>query len=159
MLGGSDTRGGKMKVPGKHRVLIVDNCDEILRSLEKEFQRAGFETQATWSGHEALEWLNGGDFDVLVVDDYLPDLHHSDFLIRVGRLRSGRPIIVMQDRAPTPADLRNYDSLGATAVVDKRFPDRVRQAVASCCGSKQILRMPERSRPGDKETRLGWRAP
>jgi DNA-binding NtrC family response regulator len=148
-------RGGQMRVADKHTVLIVDNCDEILRSLQKEFHRAGFETRVTWSGHEALEWLKAGNIDVLVVDDYLPDLHYSDFLVRVGRLRSRRPIIVMQDRAPTPADLRHYDSLGASLVVDKRFPERVRQAVASCCTAKQIIQVPEPQAAMRGASRLG----
>jgi DNA-binding response OmpR family regulator len=131
-----------MRVPGRHTVLIVDNCEEILLVLEKEFQKAGFDSRVTWSGHEALEWLKTGEIDVLVVDDYLPDLHCSDFLVRVGRLRSTRPIIVMQDRLPTTADLRHFDSLGASIVVDKRFPEHVRQAVASCCTGKSALKLP-----------------
>lgn len=138
-----------MKEPAKHKVLIVDNCEEVLRVLGQEFHKAGFETRATWSGHEALEWLKGGEFDALIIDDYLPDLHYSDFLVRAARLRSRRPVIVMQDHAPTQADLRRYRSLGVSAVVDKRFPDQIRQAAASCCGSGQFLRMPAGARMPD----------
>lgn len=130
-----------MQVPGKQIVLIVDNCDEILRVLQKEFRKAGFDSRVTWSGHEALEWLKAGGIDALIVDDYLPDLHYSDFLVRVGRMRSTRPIIVMQDHQPTFADLRHFDSLGASVVVDKRFPERVRRAVASCCTGKPVLKI------------------
>ena len=56
----------------KGNVLIVDNDDRILWAFREHLENAGFDTEATWSGHEALVSLGSGKFDILLVDDYLP---------------------------------------------------------------------------------------
>src|SRR5437016_5143372 len=125
----------------KANVLIVDNDDRILWRFQEMLENAGFNTTATWSGHEALGLLRSGVFDVLLVDDYLPDLHHHDFLERVRRLSIQPSIVVMHDSVPKPSDLQCYSSLGASELVDKRDPARVCQAV-SFCYTEQPLAKP-----------------
>lgn len=121
-----------MQSDNKFKVLIVDNDDRVLWRFQEALENAGFDTYATWSGHEALALLRSGEFRVLLVDDYLPDVHSHDFLERVGRLPIQPAIVVMHGSAPRPADLQCYESLGVAEVVDKRDPTRVCQAVSSC---------------------------
>jgi len=122
----------------KTNILIVDNDDRILWKFQEMLENAGFNTTATWSGHEALGLLSSGVFDVLLVDDYLPDLHHHDFLQRVRRLSIPPSIVVMHSSVPRPSDLQCYTSLGASELVDKRDPARVCQAVSSCCAGPPL---------------------
>lgn len=135
---GADLMRAIMKRDGGQRVLIVDNNERILWTFEEMLENAGFDTRTTWSGHEALALLQSEDFDVLLVDDYLPDLHASDFLERVGRLPIQPWIVVMQGTTPTPGDLRHYESLWAAATVDKRDRAKVTKAV-SCCRADEPL--------------------
>jgi len=67
----------------------------------------------SWNGCDPQE------FDVLLVDDYLPDLHACEFLSRVGQLPVQPWIVVMQASLPTTDDLLRYASLGAFSVVRK----------------------------------------
>jgi CheY-like chemotaxis protein len=127
-----------MKGNAKANVLIVDNDDRILWKFQQLLENAGFNTSATWSGHEALELLRSGVFDVLLVDDYLPDLHSHNFLERVNRLPIQPSIVVMHNEMPRPGDLRCYESLGVSELVSKRDPVKVCQAV-SFCRSEQPL--------------------
>jgi len=122
-----------MTVEGAQAVLIVDNDDHVLKMVEKMLEKDGFHTQATWSGHEALAWLRSRQFEVLLVGDYLADLHSTDFLRRVGKLRRPPAMMVMQSGTPTPAELRRYSSLGAAAVVSKGNMDEVRQMISLLC--------------------------
>lgn len=115
------------------KVLVVDNNERILQMLQAEFANAGLDAHVTWSGHEALDLLKTGDFDVLLVDDYLPDLHATDFLKRVSRLPIQPWVVVMLSSAPKASDLRHYNALGVSAVVDKRDGPRVHEAVRLCC--------------------------
>ena len=116
----------------KVNVLIVDNDDRILWRFQQLLEDAGFNTTATWSGHEALGLLRSGVFEVLLVDDYLPDLHSHDFLEQVNRMPIQPSIVVMHSDAPKPNDLRSYESLGVAQLVDKRNPVSVCQAVSFC---------------------------
>lgn len=118
---------------GKPIVLIVDNDEGVLVRFQELLENEGFNTVSTWSGNEALSLLRSGCFHVLVVDDYLPDLHAHDFLERVGSLPIQPWVVVMQASTPTSAELLRYERLGATTVVDKRDSSRLRQAVYQCC--------------------------
>jgi CheY-like chemotaxis protein len=121
-----------MQHDSKVNVLIVDNNDQVLWNFQQLLENTGFNTTATWSGHEALELLRSGVFDVLLVDDYLPDLHSHDFLEQVNRLAIQPSIVVMHSDTAKPEDLRLYESLGVAQLVDKRNPVGVCQAVSFC---------------------------
>lgn len=121
-----------MQHDAKVNVLIVDNDDRILWKFQQLLEDAGFNTSATWSGHEALGLLRSGGFDVLLVDDYLPDLHSHNFLEQVNRLPIQPSVVVMHSDTPKPADLHCYESLGVAQLVDKRNPVSVCQAVSYC---------------------------
>jgi CheY-like chemotaxis protein len=129
-----------MRREGQKRVLIVDNNERVLHTFQGMLENAGFNAQTTWSGHEALELLQSGEFDVLLMDDYLPDLHVGDFLNRIGRLPFQPWIVVMQASGPTATNLRHYISLGASAVVRKHHLAEVREAVGSCCADEPLAR-------------------
>lgn len=132
-----------MRSSGRAKVLIVDNDDRILWKFQEALENAGFDTTATWSGQEALVLLKSGVFDVLLVDDYLPDLHSHDFLERVRRLSTQPSIVVMHNSAAQPGDLQCYESLSVSELVDKRDPVRVCKAVSLCAEQprKQMARL------------------
>lgn len=130
-----------METERKKKVLIVDNNERILGTFQEVLESAGFDTRTTWSGHEALALLQSREFDVLLVDDYLPDLHASDFLNRVGRLPIQPWIVVMQASMPTASRLRHYVSLGASAVVRKHYLAEVCKAVGSCCADEPLAKV------------------
>jgi CheY-like chemotaxis protein len=129
-----------MQCEGKKRVLIIENDESFLATFRKVFGEASFDTHATWSGHEALTLLKSREFDVLLVDDYLPDLHTSDFLDRVRRLPIQPWVVVMQASTPTVSHLRHYMSLGALAVVRKGHLAEVYKAVESCCADEPLAK-------------------
>jgi len=136
-----DGRGKKMSSPvRKNKVLIVDNNERVLLIFQQVLERAGFDTYSTWSGREALALLKSEEFDVLLVDDYLPNLHGSDFLHRVNRLLIQPWVIVVQSAAPTVSQLRQYILLGARAVVRKHHIAQVCEAVRSCCNDEPLAK-------------------
>jgi CheY-like chemotaxis protein len=102
----------------RRRVLIIDNNEDVLATLDRELKEAGYDTVTTWSGVEALRLLNSHTFDSLLVDDYLPDLYIGDFLERVSRLPVRPRILVMQVKPGKNAHLS--ESRGAWSLVDKR---------------------------------------
>jgi CheY-like chemotaxis protein len=130
-----------MMTESKKRILIVDNNEKVLFTLQQVLENSGFDTYATWSGCEALDLLKTEDFQVLLVDDYLPDLHSSDFLNRVASLPIQPWVVVMQSSMPTNRDADRYASLGAVTVVRKHQPDEVCNAVSSCCSEEPLAKV------------------
>lgn len=123
---------GHLQSKNKKSVLIVDNDEAIQQILQGVLEDAGFDTRTMWSGYEALALLESQASDVLLVDDYVPDLHFYDFLKRVGRLRIQPWIVVMQAAAPAENHVRQYALLGASSVVRKHDIAEVCKAVSSC---------------------------
>jgi CheY-like chemotaxis protein len=129
-----------METERRKKILIVDNSERILRTFQSVLVNADFDTHTTWSGREALALLKSQEFDLLLVDDYLPDLHSNDFLSQVGKLPVQPWIVVMQASAPTTNDLRRYASLGAFSVVRKHHIAEVCKAVSSCCTDEPLAK-------------------
>jgi CheY-like chemotaxis protein len=115
----------------RSRVLIIDNSEDVLNALDKLLKEDGFDTRTTWSGHEALALIQSHSFDVLLVDDYIADLHVAEFLKRVKSQARQPAVVVMRKSKPGPTDVRRYGSLGASAVVDKRDPEQIRRAMTA----------------------------
>ena len=121
------------------KLLIVDTDDHLNRWFQELFGMGGFDTQGTWSGEEALRLLGGlGPFDVVLVDDYLPDLFVGEFLERAGRLPTRPRIVVMHQHGQNHRLLHRYQSRGICTIVDKNDPIKVRAAVSNWCSSDLV---------------------
>jgi CheY-like chemotaxis protein len=60
------------------QILIVDDDENVLIALERVLESEGYCTVTAWSGREALQVLSKADFDLLLVDEQLPDLDVRD---------------------------------------------------------------------------------
>ena len=120
---------------GGNRILIVENRDDVRDNLGHLLDEAGFENRTTWSGYDALSLLESNEFDGLVTDCYFPDLHAVAFFERVRQVTRLPWIVVMLSATPSGNDESRYLSWGASAIVDKRDPERVLRAVSACCNS------------------------
>ena len=98
------------------RVLIVDNSEDVLARLGSALAAAGYATETTWSGVEALNLLQSGDFDSLIVDNYVPDSYVGELLDRIVALKLPLRIILMQRK---PAQHLRSHGPKFVAVVDK----------------------------------------
>jgi CheY-like chemotaxis protein len=123
----------------KKKVLIVESNDRMAEAFQRRLQEAGLDARTTWSGHEALALLQSNEFDVLLMDDYLPDLHATDFLERLSRLPLQPWVVVMRGRLAS-ASVRRYRELGASSVVNKADLAQVVQAVLACCAEESLAK-------------------
>ena len=100
------------------RVLIVDGHEEVLISLEKLLEDAGFNTTTSWTAADAARFLRSTQYDVVLVNEYLPDCY-CEALLRARKRNDEACWIVMQGTAPEMSDRDRFIRLGADAVVCK----------------------------------------
>jgi CheY-like chemotaxis protein len=110
-------------------VLIVENDERVLHSLETMVKDEGFQIRTTWSGREALALLQSQSFDLVLVDNHLPDIYCGEFVKQASR--HSRSIVVLQAGRPMPTSLKRYKTLGAASVVDRGDPQQIRQILAA----------------------------
>jgi HD-like signal output (HDOD) protein len=64
----------------KQKILIVDDEELVLKSLNREFHDADFETVLADSAEKGLEILQGHDIDMVITDINMPGMNGLEFL-------------------------------------------------------------------------------
>jgi CheY-like chemotaxis protein len=111
------------------RILIIDDDENVLMSLEHVLEGEGYSTSTAWSGREALRLLGKAEFDLLLIDEHLPDLEVSDLCRSLQDTRPQAQRLLMR---PLPGGAEQVPLPGMQASVCKWQPIEVMAAVRSC---------------------------
>jgi DNA-binding NarL/FixJ family response regulator len=113
-------------------VLVLHNDERESAELQILLERniASCKTSVTWSGLEALKLLQAGHFNVLVTDDYAPDLFIGDLIERAAALPSPPQVFVLGEDSPASAVAR-YQNLGMCRILEKQRPRTLLQAISA----------------------------
>jgi CheY-like chemotaxis protein len=89
-------------------VLVVQDNEAAAKAVRSLFEFAGARTWSARTGHRALECVAIDNFDVILIDELLPDMAGIELL---DRLRSGQstgniPIVLMTSTKPAAAGLK-----------------------------------------------------
>ncbi len=108
------------RLQGK-KVLIVDDDEDILSSIELVMRAEGATTHTVTDGNAAINACQGGDPDAIVLDMMLPK--RSGFLV-LEKLKSqaNAPIIVMITANQGKRHVAYAESLGVDAYLVKPVP-------------------------------------
>jgi CheY-like chemotaxis protein len=121
------------------RILIVDDDIAVQATIRILLERAGHSVVVAGDGRRALAVFEAGDFDLLLLDHFMPGMdgpetmrliHQQDPLIPVIVI-SGRPIISIPGEAPEVPTAAT--KAGAVRGLQKPFkPAALMAAVADC---------------------------
>ncbi len=64
----------------KYTVLLVDDEENILKSLSRVFQEEGYDVITSESGEKGLDLLSEYDVDLVISDQMMPGMRGLDFL-------------------------------------------------------------------------------
>ena len=80
------------------RILLVDDEQSVQKLLSYPLRKEGYEVVSALDGHEALDRVRDGSFDLVVLDVMLPKVDGFD-VCRQIRARSTVPIIMLTAKA------------------------------------------------------------
>jgi DNA-binding response OmpR family regulator len=125
----------------RKKVLIADCHEEVLIALEKMLEDAGFDTTTAWTASDALALMDSKVFDLVLVNEYLPDADCEDLLKALHRRGAQMPCVVMQPSAPEITDYTGLQALGARDIVCKHAHRQILKIVSEClaCDKKTLL--------------------
>ena len=114
------------------RILLVDDEEKILRSLSRALREEGHEVVTTTRGGEAQRLLDGGDFDLLIIDNRMPDRTGLEVIRALATTSSeaDRPQILMMTAHATIESAIEAMRLGAFDYLQKPFEVEALLAVA-----------------------------
>jgi nitrogen regulation protein NR(I) len=95
-------------------ILIVDDDPVLSRSLKKALTRSGYSVETCERGIEAIDIIKNGLFNLILLDNRLPDISGLDLLRHIRNSHNKLPVIVMtafgtEDTAIEAMKLGAYD--------------------------------------------------
>jgi len=82
-------------MPEKLRLFIVEDDDDVAFLMRKSLERAGHEATVCHTGADALIVLTNSQFDLVLLDQQLPDILGIDLLHRITREGINVPVLMI----------------------------------------------------------------
>ncbi len=111
------------------KLLIVDCHEDVLITFERMLEDEGYDTTTAWAGQDALRAARNTVFDLVLVNEYLPDMNAEEFIAELRRGKTLAPCIVMQPSAVQITNTAQFVAAGAATVVCKWSHVKVLEAV------------------------------
>ncbi len=103
------------------QILIVEDEPRIAAFLEKGLQKYGYETAVASDGEEALQMVEQGVFDLLLLDLGLPIKDGWTVLKELQQTRNKTPEVIILSARSDDRDQAQSVQLGVKAYITKPF--------------------------------------
>jgi PAS domain S-box-containing protein len=109
-----------LSAPENARLLVVDDVEENRDLLQRRLTRRGYDVSVASDGEIALKALEGGDFDLVLLDIMMPGMDGLETLEHLRRTheRGTLPVIMVSARSDS-ADMVKALELGANDYITK----------------------------------------
>jgi CheY-like chemotaxis protein len=120
-------------------ILVIDDDSAVSATIKLLLDRAGHNVVVANDGRNGLKIFESSQFDLLIVDIFMPGMDGLETIRLVHRQRPELPILVISGHAfptdsnPTPDFLHIATKLGAITSLRKPFkPAELLTAIAKC---------------------------
>jgi CheY-like chemotaxis protein len=107
----------------------VDHHENVLITIKRLLEEASYDTTAAQSGMTALQLLRQGAFDLVLLDDHLPDVSGEEIMREVRTAGAGTPVVVAQSGMRSDDLTVRYARLGACFFINGRNPEAISELV------------------------------
>ena len=102
------------------RVLLIEDDDNMQRSIEMMLNSEGFNAYCTELGEEGLDLGKLYDYDIIILDLNLPDMHGYDVLKKLRLSKVDTPILILSGMSEMEDKVRAL-GFGADDYLTKPF--------------------------------------
>jgi CheY-like chemotaxis protein len=121
------------------KILVVDDDLAVQMTIRLLLERAGHQVEAASDGQKGIAVFEGGDFDLLFLDIFMPGMDGIETMRHIHRRQPDVPIIVISgrplvaDAAKEPDFLAMAIKLGAVSSLPKPFKPAALLAMVESC--------------------------
>ena len=101
------------------RILIVDDEADTVGLLELTLQPAGYLTESSFNGFQAIEKIKNEQFDLVLLDIMMPELSGFDVIRTLNEEAVPLPPVVFLTARGRTVDIETGNSLGAAGYLVK----------------------------------------
>lgn len=124
----------------KIRLLLIDDDDEFRESMGTALDHRSFDVTLADGGKEALRLLDGGSFDIAVLDLKMPDLGGLETLGRVRTKGNRIPVMILTGHGGVDDAMAGID-LGIIDFIHKPVsPEILTDRIVTLLRTQQVLR-------------------
>lgn len=102
------------------RVLIVEDNANLADVIDMGLSMEGLQTKAVYDGRDAVEELNNGGYDMVILDRDLPGVHGDDIARMLSERHDSTYVLMLTASAQTE-DIVQGLNLGADDYLTKPF--------------------------------------
>ncbi len=106
--------------PQERRVLVVDDDRQLVDVIVELLQAGGLAARGATDAEDALRYLAGGHFDVVLCDVEMPGKSGLDLLAELARSSPELPVVLMS-ASPLPGSVGGQASRAAFGFLGKPF--------------------------------------
>ena len=117
------------------KILVVEEDNNLRRSMALILQHAGYFVAATGNSHEASEWIQSGKYHLIIMDTLMTDTNRI-LLPKVLGYYPDLSIVILSDR-PIPEVDNETKPLGARYLIKPIAPEFLLDCVKTLLGQKQ----------------------
>jgi CheY-like chemotaxis protein len=121
------------------RIQVIDDDQAIRATIKLLLEREGHEVVLAEDGRRGLDQFRAGQFDLLIVDIFMPGMDGLETIRSIHRIQPDIPIIVISGYAfrtaleSVPDFLNMAMKFGAVSSLQKPFrPSQLLSTVAAC---------------------------
>ncbi len=102
------------------RILLAEDEKALSRALVKIFEKNNFSMDAVYNGADALEWLEAGNYDALILDVMMPVMDGITALKNLRAAGNKIPVVMLTAKSEVDDKVLGLDS-GANYYLTKPF--------------------------------------
>ena len=83
----------------KIKILLVDDEKEFIKTLAQRLKIRNFAVTTVYSGQDAIDIVKENDFDVIILDVFMPEITGIDALKQINKIKPLTQIILLTGAA------------------------------------------------------------
>lgn len=134
--------------PARPRLLFIDDDQALIRLVQRDFERHGFEVEGALDGNAGLARLRAATFDAAALDHNMPGQNGLEVLDAIKRLPDAPPVIYVTGEAEgriAVAALRGGAADYVAKEAQGEFLPLLRAAISSAIERRQMQRAREQA--------------
>lgn len=102
------------------RILIIEDERDLNNVISKHLRKKGYSTDSAYDGEEGLDFLEFGNYDLIILDVMMPRLDGYQFIEKIRENKNFTPVLMLTAKSLVENKVKALD-LGADDYLVKPF--------------------------------------
>ena len=102
------------------KILVVEDEKDLNKIITKYLKKSNYSVDSAYDGEEALDYINVGEYDVIILDIMMPKMNGYDFIKKIRQDKNNVAVLMLTAKDSLEDKVKGLD-LGADDYLVKPF--------------------------------------